>query len=625
MVLHLQGEVQRLGIYQAAGAPPGSVALDFGMSAITVALAQFRPAKGAPGPNLDRIEALFRTLASSPEPPAVVILPEGTLTGYFLEGGVHEHALTADALFGMLQARHARSGAPPMEVCLGFYERGIDRLYNSAIWAALGGDDAGIRHVHRKIFLPTYGVFDEERFLDAGRDVQAFDARIGRVAMLVCEDAWHSITPTIAAVDGAQFLAIVAASPARGLEPDPVHPGTPGSMGRWERLARDIAGEHGVYVALAQLVGFEGGKAFPGGSLLTGPSGDVLVRAPLFEDATIQVTLPLDEIARVRSGAPLLADLEARLPHLIESLQRARGRGGDASVTERGAIARSTAVESRGGGVRPHGTLAIDAALTTRWLVEFLRDEVQRRRGFGHVVLGLSGGVDSAVVAYLAAEAFGPKQVTAVRMPYRTSSRESLDHAQLVIDALGLNARTVDISAAVDGYASACGDTPSAARLGNVMARTRMLALFDLSAALNALPLGTGNKSERLLGYFTWHADDAPPVNPIGDLFKTQVWALARHLGVPDAIVNKPASADLIVGQTDEADFGIRYDRADGILDLLLHGHVDDTVIAAGYSAEEIRLVRKRLDATHWKRKLPSVAMLSQTAIGEYYLRPVDY
>ena len=327
----------------------------------------------------------------------------------------------------------------------------------------------------------------------------------------------------------------------------------------------------------------------------------------------------------MRSGAPLLADLEARLPHLIESLQRARGRGGEAAPSERPAPTRPSVTTTSGTALRPHGTLEIDPVLTTKWLVEFLRDEVQRRRGFAKVVLGLSGGVDSAVVAYLAAAAFGPEQVTAVRMPYRTSSSESLDHARLVVDALGIREQTIDISAAVDGYAAASGDTPTAARLGNVMARTRMLALFDRSAALNALPLGTGNKSERLLGYFTWHADDAPPVNPIGDLFKSQVWALARHLGVPDAIVNKPASADLIVGQTDEADFGIRYDRADGILDLLLHGHLDATVAAAGYSLEEIALVRKRLDATHWKRKLPSVAMLSQTAIGEYYLRPVDY
>src|SRR5690606_1349998 len=148
---------------------------------------------------------------------------------------------------------------------------------------------------------------------------------------------------------------------------------------------------------------------------------------------------------------------------------------------------------------------------------------------------------------------------------------------------------------------------------------------FDLSAARGALPLGTGNKSERLLGYFTWHADDTPPVNPIGDLFKTQVWALARHLGVPEAIVNKPASADLVADQTDEADFGITYARADGILDLILRGHDAAAIAAAGFSDDEVLAVRRRLDGTHWKRRLPSTAMLSGTALREYYLRPVDY
>jgi NAD+ synthetase len=215
--------------------------------------------------------------------------------------------------------------------------------------------------------------------------------------------------------------------------------------------------------------------------------------------------------------------------------------------------------------------------------------------------------------------------VIAVRMPYRTSSPDSLAHARLVVESLGISEQTVDISAAVDGYAAASGTTLTPARLGNVMARTRMLTLFDLSAACNALPLGTGNKSERLLGYFTWHADDAPPVNPIGDLFKTQVWALARHLGVPSAIIEKPASADLVQGQTDESDFGLAYARADAILDLLLQGHSARALRAAGFTDEEVDLVRRRLDSTHWKRSLPSVAMLSQTAIGEYYLRPVDY
>jgi NAD+ synthetase len=210
-------------------------------------------------------------------------------------------------------------------------------------------------------------------------------------------------------------------------------------------------------------------------------------------------------------------------------------------------------------------------------------------------------------------------------MPYRTSSPDSLAHAQLVIDKLGIRERTVDISAGVDGIVSNIGGETSPARRGNVMARMRMITLFDLSEELKALPLGTGNKTERLFGYFTWHAYDSPPVNPIGDLFKSQVWALARHLGVPDVIVTKPASADLIKDQTDEGDFGISYPKADVLLHWLLHGYRPEQVAALGFTAAEVELVRKRLESTHWKRRLPTVAMLSQTAIGEYYLRPVDY
>jgi NAD+ synthase len=272
-----------------------------------------------------------------------------------------------------------------------------------------------------------------------------------------------------------------------------------------------------------------------------------------------------------------------------------------------------------------HDPLAIDPELTRRWLVEFIRDEVQRRRGFSKVVIGVSGGVDSALVAYLAAEALGAENVLGVRMPYRTSSPESLAHAQLVADALGMPLRTVDISGAVDGLAAAIGDQVTPGRLGNVMARTRMITLFDLSAALGGIPLGTGNKTERLFGYFTWHADDSPPVNPIGDLFKTQVWTLARHVGVPAEIVEKPASADLVSGQTDEGDFGISYAKADVVLHWLLMGHDEGEIAALGFAPEEVRLVRRRLESTHWKRRLPTVAMVSGTAIGEFYLRPVDY
>jgi NAD+ synthetase len=335
---------------------------------------------------------------------------------------------------------------------------------------------------------------------------------------------------------------------------------------------------------------------------------------------------------------PLLTDLQTMLPHLLTSLS-----GIEAGVPAELAYASdpppaapvvtSRAPRKAKGGltvVRPSPDepagpppLAIDPALTAEWLINFVREEVHRR-GFTKGVLGLSGGVDSAVTAFLAARALGPENVIGIRLPYRTSSPDSLAHAQLVIDALGIQGRTIDISAAVDGYLSQESDA-DATRRGNIMARMRMIALFDLSAAHHAIPLGTGNKTERLFGYFTWHADDSPPINPLGDLFKTQVWTLARELGVPDVIIGKPASADLIKGQTDEGDLGISYAKADRILNALLAGYSPVELTPHAFDAKEVEIVRRRLDTTHWKRRLPTVAMVSPTAIGESYLRPVDY
>jgi NAD+ synthase (glutamine-hydrolysing) len=604
---------------------------------LRLAIAQMRPRKGAYDENLCRLGELLRQAAGWDLPPQLMLAPEAALTGYFLEGGVRDLAVPAERLFEDVSRQHRDAGAPPIDLAIGFYELHRNRLYNSAMYATLGGPRAGIGHVHRKVFLPTYGVFDEERFVEAGRSIQAFDTQWGRAALLICEDVWHSFTSTLAALDGAQVILVPSASPARGPVGSGEGEALPDSLGRWGRIVQDVAGEHGVFVALAQLVGFEGGKAFPGGSMVAGPRGDLLTRGPIFDEALIGLDLDFEEITRARADLPLLADLEMRLPHLLGSLHAARRHGGTAvgrydgrevggeptqSEQETASSYRPTALPSYRPSADP---LAIDPELTRRWLVEFLRDEIQRRRRFEKVVIGLSGGVDSSLVAYLAAEALGPGNVLGVRMPYRTSSMESLAHAQLVIEALGIESATVDISAAVDGLAAAIGGTLDPSRLGNIMARSRMITLFDLSAAHRALPLGTGNKTERLLGYFTWHADDSPPVNPIGDLFKTQVWTLARHVGVPEVIVDKPASADLIQGQTDEGDFGISYPRADGILHWLLLGHRNEDLVARGFTQSEIDLVRQRLDGTHWKRRLPTVAMLSATAIGEYYLRPVDY
>jgi NAD+ synthetase len=266
----------------------------------------------------------------------------------------------------------------------------------------------------------------------------------------------------------------------------------------------------------------------------------------------------------------------------------------------------------------------INAEVATRWLVAFLRDELIVRRGIHRAVGGLSGGIDSAVTAYLCSQALGAENVYALRLPYRTSNAASLSDAQLVVDALGINERTIEISAAVDGYLQFEPEA-DARRRGNVMARTRMLVLFDQSAKLDALPIGTGNKTERLLGYFTWHADDTPPLNPLGDLFKVQVWELARYLGVPMSLIDKAPSADLEANQTDEGDLGITYVKADAILAQLLLGYSDTQLAERGFEAKDVALVRRRVDSTHWKRHLPTTAMLTNTAINEFYLRPVDF
>jgi NAD+ synthase (glutamine-hydrolysing) len=626
---------------------------------IHLVIVQFKPRKGDYVANLERLAGIFSQIDALEPRPDVAVFAETALTGYFVEGGVREVAMTAGALARDLQAKYAAvvTTPRPLDVCIGFYEVWNNAFYNSALYVTLGGgsDEPVIRHVHRKLFLPTYGLFDEERFVDRGFEVRAFDTAWGRAAMLICEDAWHSLTGTVAALDGATTIFVLSASPARGVWPREDEGPVPANLKRWERLARDIAEEQGVFVVLVNLVGTEGGKTFSGGSIIAGPHGDVRAQAPLWDETIMTITLDPQDLTRARSDAPLLTDLQTMMPHLMRTVDRIQAGerlllSYDDTPTEGGALTGSGAATGRAsskaragkksakasrngsepipvmrapdspGGPPP---LAMDTELAAGWLVSFLREEFERR-GFEKAVVGLSGGVDSAVTAYLSAQALGPENVIAVRMPYRTSNPDSLAHAQLVIDKLGIQSRTVDISPAVDGYLANEPDADPGRR-GNVMARERMIVLFDLSAKYKALPVGTGNKTERLLGYFTWHADDSPPINPLGDLFKTQVWELATFLGVPDVIVSKPASADLIEGQTDESDFGISYAEADEILNWLVSGYSPAALVARGFDPAKVELVRKRLAGTHWKRKLPTVAMVSATGIGEAYLRPVDY
>src|ERR1700733_8199230 len=232
---------------------------------VHLALAQLKPRKGDYAGNLERLGSVFAQIDRLEPRPMVLALPESALTGYFLEGGVRDNAVTAGTLAPDLDRVYRGAGSlpQPLDVTLGFYEIWNNKLYNSAMYVTLGDGEPRIRHVHRKIFLPTYGLFDEERFVERGREVRAFDTSWGRAALLVCEDAWHSLTATIAALDGAQVIFVCAALPARGPWPKSDDVPGPASVSRWDRLVRDIADEHGVFVTLSTLVGSEGGKMFP--------------------------------------------------------------------------------------------------------------------------------------------------------------------------------------------------------------------------------------------------------------------------------------------------------------------------------------------------------------------------
>lgn len=581
-----------------------------------------KPTKGDVAANLGIVKQAVTTHASNVD---VLLFPETCLSGYFLEGGVAEAAVTvAEVIQGL--------GVPAPDapdLVLGFYERWNRRIYNSALYLEPVEESWEPRHVHRKLFLPTYGVFDEGRFVEAGSAIEPFDTRFGRFGMLVCEDAWHSLSATILAVGGAEVILIPSASPSRDFGAG--HGGRPANLARWDQLAPAIASEHGVFVAVAQLAGSEGGKLFPGGSVAVDPRGAVLGRGPLYEEGVTVAHMDAGAIERVRGSAPLLSDLERMLPRLEASLRSAHAW---AEGRHRTSADRTPMVPLAGravGGEAPaveavgDTSLDLDLELVAQSLVEFIREEVRRRRGFERVVVGVSGGVDSAVSLFLACQALGPENVHGFRLPYRTSSAESLEHAALALGAVGARERTIDISEPIDRYVERYEPEISPTRKGNLMARMRAVVLFDQSAKLGALPLGTGNKSERLMGYFTWHADDSPPINPIGDLFKTQVWALARHLGVPDVIIDKPATADLVQGVNDEDELGISYHAADPILHALLSGHRREDLPEMGFDPQAVDTVWRRLQSTHWKRELPTVAVLSSSAIGAFYLRPVDY
>jgi NAD+ synthase len=268
--------------------------------------------------------------------------------------------------------------------------------------------------------------------------------------------------------------------------------------------------------------------------------------------------------------------------------------------------------------------LSINTDLVRDLLTRFIHTEITRV-GLNHAVLGISGGIDSALVAALAAAALGPENVLAIRMPYKSSSQDSLDHAQLVIDWLKIPSLTIPITAMADGLINQFPDM-SNMRKGNIMARCRMVTLYDQSESFKGLVIGTGNKTEILLGYSTLYGDSAHAINPIGDLYKAQIRELSRAVGVPDVIIDKAPSADLWVGQTDEQELGFTYEQADRLLFLLVdQRYSPDECLEAGFDKNFINTVVNRIRRNHFKRVMPPVAKISSRTVGYDFLYIRDW
>jgi NAD+ synthase len=268
--------------------------------------------------------------------------------------------------------------------------------------------------------------------------------------------------------------------------------------------------------------------------------------------------------------------------------------------------------------------LTINPDLARSILIGFIMSEISRS-GYTRAVVGLSGGVDSALSCHLAAEALGPENVLAVRMPYKTSSADSLEHSQLVIDTLGVQSLTTPITEMVDPLFARI-PSMNQVRKGNVMARARMIILFDQSEEFHGLVVGTGNKTEILLGYTTLFGDSACALNPLGDLYKTQVRQLSQAMGVPEVILAKAPSADLWAGQTDEGELGFTYAEVDRLLYLLVDQRFSpEECVAAGFAESFVREVVNRIRRFHFKRVMPPIAKLSNRTVGYDFLYLRDW